>query len=75
VTGGKRVLDALERIETRYGKVFDFLQSMYRLTNEERLTKRFSELSPGYAPVGKIVEWVKSSRANRRIGIILSIDF
>ena len=69
MTGGKRVLDALERIETRYGKVFDFLQSMYRLT------KRFSELSPGYAPVGKIVEWVKSSRANRRIGIILSIDF
>lgn len=66
----EEVLDALKRIEIRYGKAFDFLPSIYRLTNEERLTKHFSELSPGYSPVGEITEWVKITTSRLPITII-----
>jgi len=55
-------LNALERVKIRFGRAFDFLPSIYRLTNDERLTKHFLELTPGYRPVGELAEWVRTTK-------------
>ncbi|PNS41435.1 MULTISPECIES: hypothetical protein [unclassified Mesotoga] len=55
-------MNALERVKTRFGRAFDFLPSIYRLINNERLAKHFAELRPGYRPVGELVELLRTTK-------------
>ncbi|MBN2252341.1 MAG: winged helix-turn-helix transcriptional regulator [Kosmotogaceae bacterium] len=57
-------MNTLERVKIRFGRPFDFLPSIYRLTNNERLAKHFEELTPGYRPVGELAEWVRTTKKN-----------
>ena len=52
---------AIDRVEIRSGEIYDFLSSIYRLTNNERLIEHFKELTPGYRPVGEIIDWIVSA--------------
>ncbi|HPI17030.1 MAG TPA: winged helix-turn-helix domain-containing protein [Mesotoga sp.] len=52
-------MKTIDRVETRKGRIYDFLPGIYRLTNNERLVEHFKELTPGYRPVGEIAEWVR----------------
>jgi len=55
-------LNALERVESKAGQAYDFLSSIYRLTNDERLTKYFDELTPGYRTVAELSSRVRTTR-------------
>lgn len=54
----------LDRVEIRKGKIYDFLPSIYRLVNNERLIAHFKELTPDYRPTGEIRDWANATVKN-----------